>query len=62
MLKTDAEHILRRLIDETDAQFSEEQINCLVRFVKKFTERTIEEALNTYTPGKLGSRPSFFTE
>jgi hypothetical protein len=62
MLKTEADRVLRSIIEETGAQFTEEQIACLVLAILKIVGRTMEEAFASYNYRKPGSRPSFFTE
>jgi hypothetical protein len=52
MLKSDAEKILRRYMLETNAQFSDEQIQCLAIALLKITEDIVEEALSLYRPKK----------
>lgn len=43
MLKSEAERMLRRCIEETKAEFTEEQIQCLILAFLKITDRMIEE-------------------
>ncbi|MBY0548647.1 MAG: hypothetical protein K2W95_15355 [Candidatus Obscuribacterales bacterium] len=55
MLKSETERMLRRCIEETNAQFTEEQIQCLVAAFIKITERMIEEGFANNS-GSSGSR------
>lgn len=48
MIKSESERILRRCIEETKAQFSEEQIKCLSLAIMKICEELVEEALPLY--------------
>lgn len=56
MLRSETERMLRRCIEETNAQFTEEQIQCLVVAFIKITERMIEEgfANNSGSSGSSG--------
>lgn len=62
MLKSEAETMVRRAIENTGGQFTEEQIHALAQMVMKIAGRIVEEAFASYKPGVPGSRPSFFTE
>jgi hypothetical protein len=62
MLKSEAEQMIRRAVEETEAKFTEEQINCIAQIVMKITGRMIEEALASWRPGVPGSRPNYFTD
>jgi len=61
MLKSEIDRMLRRCIEETKAEFSEEQIECLVLAMNKICGRIVEEALSSYRPGTSG-RPGFFAD
>lgn len=61
VLKSDAERVVRRALEETEAQFTEEQIQALVTMITKIASRTVEEALASWRPG-AGGRPSFFAD
>lgn len=50
MLKSEAEDAIRRLAEETGAQFTEEQVQTLARAITKICERMIEEALSQWRP------------
>ncbi|MBZ0189023.1 MAG: hypothetical protein K8F91_22450 [Candidatus Obscuribacterales bacterium] len=60
MLKSDAERIIRRSIEETGAEFTEEQIAALSQMILKIAATMVEEALSTFKPSGPGSRPQFF--
>jgi hypothetical protein len=61
MLKSEAEHILRRASEDTGAEFSEEQYQALSIAIMKIAGRLVEEAVASWRP-RPGSRPNFFTE
>ena len=62
MLKSEAEGMIRRALEENQAQLTDEQIQALAQVIMKICGRMIEEALSSWRPGVPGSRPSFFTE
>jgi len=59
MLKSEAERIVRRSLEETNAQFTEEQIQALCMIVTKIASTTCEEAFASWRPGS-GGNPKFF--
>lgn len=61
MLKSEAEKVLRRTIEETKAEFSEEQISCLVTAMMKICGRIVEEALASAKSGP-GGKATFFAD
>ncbi|HEY9681933.1 MAG TPA: hypothetical protein V6C97_19410 [Oculatellaceae cyanobacterium] len=54
MLKSEAEHIIRAAIEETDAQFTEEQVQALCVIINKIALRTVEEAFANWRPSGGG--------
>lgn len=60
MFKSEAEHIMRAVIKETGAQFTEEQILALSQCITKIASRIVEEAFASFRPGSSG-KPSFFS-
>jgi hypothetical protein len=62
MLKSDAERLVRRSLEENNAQFTDEQITALAEIVMRIAGRIVEEALASYRPGVQGSRPSYFSD
>jgi len=62
MMKSEAEGMLRRALEENEAQLTEQQIAALSQAILKICGRVIEEALSSWRPGVPGSKPSFFTE
>ncbi len=54
MLKSEAEKVVRRAIEETGAEFTEEQIKAICAIVTKIASTTVEEALSSWRPGKGG--------
>ena len=61
MLKSQAEQIIQRALEETGAHFTDEQIAALSIIVMKIAGRLVEEAVATWKP-RPGSRPTFFSD
>ena len=61
MLKSEAEHMLRRALEETGAELTDEQVEALALAVLNIVNRIVEEALASYRPGVPGGRPNFFS-
>ncbi len=61
MLRSDAEHIVRRAAEEAEAQFTDEQIQALAMAMMKIAGRLVEESMASWR-GKPGTRPMFFTD
>ncbi len=59
MLKSEAERVVRRAIEETNAEFTEEQIQAICQITVKVASTIVEEALASWRPGG-GGRPQFF--
>ena len=57
MLKSEAEQMIRRTLEETGAEMSDEEISLMAQVILKICGRMIEEALSTFRPG---SKASFF--
>lgn len=60
MLKSEAERVVRRAIEETKAEFTEEQIHALCQMMIKIASTTVEEALASWRPS--GGRSNFFAD
>jgi hypothetical protein len=60
MLKSEAEHIIRQAIVETDAQFTEEQIQALCILINKIALRTVEEAFANWRPSSGSGKGGFY--
>ena len=60
MLKSETEHMLRRCMEETKAEFTEEQIQFLALAMNKICSRIVEEALSSANSNRQGGRPGFF--
>lgn len=58
MLKGEAERVIRRALEETNAEFTEEQIQALCQIITKICNTTVEEALASWSP--RGGKPNFF--
>jgi hypothetical protein len=57
MFHSDAEHIVRKALEETGATFTEEQIQAICLLVTKISSRTVEEAFANWSPkGSGGGR------
>ncbi len=59
MLKSEAERVVRRAIEDTGAQFTEEQIEAICQITVKVASTIVEEALASWRPSG-GGRPQFF--
>jgi hypothetical protein len=60
MLKSDSERMVRRAIEDTDAKFTEEQIQALSQMILKIVSAQVEEMLALWRPsggGGGGGRP-----
>lgn len=60
MLKSDAERQVRKAIEESGAEFTEEQIKALSIMILKIASTIVEEAFASWRPGTGGGRPQFF--
>ncbi len=56
MLKSEAERVVRRALEETGAQFSEEQIEALALLVSRIATTTVEEGFASWRPSGGGKR------
>lgn len=59
MLKGEAERVIRRAMEDTKAEFTEEQIQALSAIITKIAATTVEEALASWSP-RGGGKPNFF--
>jgi hypothetical protein len=59
MLKSEAERIVRRAMEETGAQFTEEQIEAICKITTTIASRIVEEAFSNWRPG--AGKPGFFS-
>lgn len=62
MMKSEAEHFVRRSMEETGAQFTEEQVQALAYMIMKITGRMVEEAVYNIKPARKGGGPHFFAD
>ena len=60
MLKSEAERVVRKALEETDAKFTEEQIQALSQICLKIAGTVVEEAFAQWGPSSGGGRPQFF--
>ncbi|MBX9878178.1 MAG: hypothetical protein K2Y22_06925 [Candidatus Obscuribacterales bacterium] len=61
MLKSEAEQMVQRAVEETGATFTPEQTEALAIAILKIAGRLMEEALATFKPGVPGSKPNFYS-
>lgn len=61
MLKSDAEVIVRRALEDTGAQFTEEQIKALALMTVRIAGRLVEEMAASWR-SRPGSKPAFFSD
>lgn len=59
MFKSEAERIIRKISEENDAKFTEEQIKALSKIIPKIASLIVEEAFSSARPG-TGGKPVFF--
>jgi hypothetical protein len=59
MLKSEAERVIRRALEESEAEFTEEQIEALCLIITKIASVTVEEALSAWRPGP-GGKSNYF--
>lgn len=62
MLKSEAEKIFRRAMEETNAQFSDEQVQCIVQAMLKIGGRMVEEAMASNRSTGGNRRPGYFAD
>ena len=61
MLKSETEQVIRRCMEETNAQFTEEQVQFLAIVLNKICGRIVEEAIASSNSSRRGgSGPGFF--
>lgn len=61
MLKSEAELMVRRVAEETNVEFSDEQVAALALIVVKIAGRMIEEAFASMSNKPGGGKQQFFT-
>lgn len=59
MLKSEAEKVVRRAIEDNGAEFTEEQILAICQLCVKISSTIVEEALASWRPSG-GGKPQFF--
>jgi hypothetical protein len=59
MLKSEAERVVRRAMEETGAQFTEEQVEAICIIATKVASTIVEEAFSNWRPG--ANKPGFFS-
>jgi hypothetical protein len=60
MLKSEAERVVRRAMEETGAEFTEEQIEALCRMIPKIAATVVEEAFSNQGRGSGGGKGGFY--
>ncbi len=61
MLKSEMEKVFRRCMEESKAEFTEEQIQCIIMAMNKICGRMVEEALASFGRGSSG-RSGYFAD
>lgn len=61
MLKSQAEQMIRRAMEETGAEFTDQQVEALGVVIMRIAGRLVEEAVASWRP-RPGSRPTFFSD
>ena len=61
MLKGVAERIVRRAMEDTGAEFTDEQVQALGMMCMKIAGRLVEEMAASWKP-RPGSKPTFFAD
>jgi hypothetical protein len=59
MYRSEAELVIRRAIEETGAEFTEEQIQAISVITTKVAAAVVEEALSQWRPSS-GSKPRYY--
>lgn len=59
MLKSETEQMIRRCMQETKAEFTEEQVQFLAIAINRICERIVEEAIASSSSNKQGGRGRF---
>ncbi len=59
MLKSEAERVIRKAMEDTDAKFTEEQVQAISQICLKIAATVVEEAFASWRPGS-GNKPNFF--
>ncbi|MBX9688007.1 MAG: hypothetical protein K2X27_14975 [Candidatus Obscuribacterales bacterium] len=64
MLKSEAEKLFQRCCEESKAEFTEEQKQCIVQAMMKICSRIVEEAMasNSSNRGSRGGRQGYFAD
>lgn len=60
MLKSEMDRMFRRCIEETKAEFTEEQIQCIIMAMSKICGRMVEEAMASM--GRGGKSGGYFAD
>jgi len=62
MLKSEAERLFRRCMEESNAQFTDEQVQCIVQALLKIGGRMVEEAMSSNRGSGNSRRPGYFAD
>ncbi len=54
MLKSEASRIIKNIIEDTGAQFTDEQLEAITQMFLRITQTTVDEALANYRPSSGG--------
>jgi len=54
MLKSEASRIIKNIVDDTGAVFTDEQLEAITQMFLRLTQTTVDEALANYRPSSGG--------
>ncbi len=57
MLKSEATRIIKNIVEDTGATFTEEQLEAITQMFLRITQTTVDEALANYRPSSGGRGP-----
>jgi hypothetical protein len=56
MLKSEATRVIKNIVEETGAQFTDEQIEAITQMFLRITQTTVDESLANFRPSSSGGR------
>ncbi len=63
MMKSEAQHFVVRAMEDTGAQFTDEQVQALAQMIIKITARVVEEVTTELrASSKKGKPPHFYAD
>ncbi len=57
MLKSEATRIIKNIVEDTNAKFTDEQIEALTQMFLRITQTTVDESLANFRPSSGGRGP-----